>query len=160
MKLKDASVPNGSEVNLFSSATSGRCGRPQHESRWHTSVATAVPSQVAESKRSSDQSEWRKFASGEILGNPIGGRMHGSTARSTGADYLGLAKDHQLRSGTDTCAAWDSHLALLHPDDQDETRRVWSECLTTSSAAERHREFPDRSSSSAGGIADQRGLAA
>src|SRR5258708_26519391 len=61
-------------VNSSSSARSGRCVRPQHESRWHTSVATAVPSQVAESKRSSDQSGWRKFASGEILDNPIGGR--------------------------------------------------------------------------------------
>ncbi len=39
------------------------------------------------------------------------------------ADYLGLAKDHHLRSGTDTCPAWDSHLALLHPDDQEEPRR-------------------------------------
>jgi len=30
--------------------------------------------------------------------------------------------------------------------------------LPAPSVAERHREFPDRSSSSAGGIADQRGL--
>src|SRR6266850_3583799 len=98
MKLKDASVPNGSEVNLFSSATSGRCGRPQHESRWHTSVATAVPSQVAESKRSSDQSEWRKFASGEILGNPIGDRTNGSTARSTVASHA--ERDSGVHVGT------------------------------------------------------------
>src|SRR6266850_2526995 len=100
MKLKDASVPNGSEVNLFSSATSGRCGRPQHESRWHTSVATAVPSQVAESKRSSDQSEWRKFASGEILGNSIGGRTHGSTARSTVASHAERDSGEQVVRGS------------------------------------------------------------
>ena len=45
------------------------------------------------------------------------------------ADYLGLAKDHPLRFGTDLGAAWDSHIPLLHPDDQEETRRVWSDCL-------------------------------
>jgi formate hydrogenlyase transcriptional activator len=38
--------------------------------------------------------------------------------------------------GIDTGAAWDSHLALLHPDDHDETREVWSTCLKTGSAGE------------------------
>ena len=28
-------------------------------------------------------------------------------------------------------AAWDAHIPLLHPDDQDETRKVWSDCLST-----------------------------
>ena len=46
------------------------------------------------------------------------------------ADYLGLAKDHPLRFGADTGAEWDSHIPLLHPNDQDETRRIWSECLS------------------------------
>jgi formate hydrogenlyase transcriptional activator len=45
------------------------------------------------------------------------------------ADYMGLPKDHPLRFGTDTGAAWDSHIPLLHPDDREETRRVWSGCL-------------------------------
>src|SRR5258705_13867082 len=45
------------------------------------------------------------------------------------ADYLGLARDHPLRFGTDLGAAWDSHIPLLHPDDHEETRRVWSDCL-------------------------------
>jgi PAS domain-containing protein len=36
-----------------------------------------------------------------------------------------------LRQGTDTSAAWDSHIPFLHPEDQEETRRVWSECLRT-----------------------------
>src|SRR5471032_2304537 len=48
---------------------------------------------------------------------------------SRGADYLGLSKDHPLRFGTDTGAASDSHLSFLHPDDQEETWRVGSECL-------------------------------
>jgi PAS domain S-box-containing protein len=52
------------------------------------------------------------------------------------ADYLGLAKDHPLRFGVDTSAAWDSHLALLHPDDREETRHVWSECLRQGCAGE------------------------
>src|ERR1700692_1643596 len=50
---------------------------------------------------------------------------------SRSADYLGLPKDHQLRVGTDTGAAWGSHIPLLHPDDHEETRRVWSDCLKT-----------------------------
>jgi PAS domain S-box-containing protein len=48
-----------------------------------------------------------------------------------GADYVGLPSDHPLRYGTDASAAWDSHIAFLHPDDHEETRRVWSECLKT-----------------------------
>src|SRR6266436_10149948 len=52
------------------------------------------------------------------------------------ADYLGLAKDHPLRFGIDTGAEWDSHIPLLHPDDREESRRVWSICLTTGSAGE------------------------
>jgi len=47
------------------------------------------------------------------------------------ANYLGLPKDHPLRFGADTGAAWDSHIRLLHPDDQEETRRRWSACLGT-----------------------------
>jgi hypothetical protein len=52
------------------------------------------------------------------------------------ADYGGLPKDHPLRSGVDTRAAWDSHVPFLHPDDHEETRRVWSTCLRTGRADE------------------------
>jgi PAS domain S-box-containing protein len=52
------------------------------------------------------------------------------------ADYLGLPKDHPLRLGTEAGADWDSHIALLHPDDREETRRVWSNCLRTGSSGE------------------------
>src|SRR5580693_7398192 len=45
------------------------------------------------------------------------------------ADFLHLPANHHLRLGVDVGAAWDSHLALLHPDDHDETRKVWSNCL-------------------------------
>src|ERR1700726_2048132 len=47
------------------------------------------------------------------------------------AEYLGLPKDHPIRFGKVTGAEWDSHISLLHPDDREETRRVWSECLRT-----------------------------
>ncbi len=49
-------------------------------------------------------------------------------------DYLGLATDHPLRFGIETGAPWDAHIPLLHPDDQDESRRVWSSMLATGSA--------------------------
>ena len=50
--------------------------------------------------------------------------------------YLGLPKDHPLRFGIDTGAEWDAHIPLLHPDDREEARRVWSVCLGTGSAGE------------------------
>lgn len=52
------------------------------------------------------------------------------------ADYGGLPKDHPLRLGIDTDAPWDAHIQFLHPDDHDETRRVWANCLGTESAGE------------------------
>ena len=52
------------------------------------------------------------------------------------ADYLGLPKEHPLRLGIDTGAEWDSHVPLLHPDDHDQTRKVWAHCLKTESAGE------------------------
>jgi PAS domain S-box-containing protein len=52
------------------------------------------------------------------------------------ASYLGLPEDHPLRFGIDTGAEWDSHTALLHPDDREEARRVWSICLSTGTAGE------------------------
>jgi PAS domain-containing protein len=55
---------------------------------------------------------------------------------SRSADYLGLPEDHPLRFGVDAGGEWDSHIALLHPDDHEETRRVWSNCLRTGSAGE------------------------
>src|SRR5260370_8968810 len=45
------------------------------------------------------------------------------------ADYLGLPKDHPLRFGTETSAAWDSHIPFLHPDDHEAARRAASDTL-------------------------------
>ena len=65
--------------------------------------------------------------------NPTGGLTFVNTRC---ADYFGLPSDHPLRFGIDTGAAWDSHLAFLHPDDAEETRRVWADCLKTGSPGE------------------------
>jgi formate hydrogenlyase transcriptional activator len=54
-------------------------------------------------------------------------------ANTRNADYGGLPADHALRLGVDTDPAWDSHIQWLHPDDHDETRRVWAHCLRTGS---------------------------
>src|SRR5260370_31719503 len=52
------------------------------------------------------------------------------------ADYGGLPADHPLRFGTELEPAWDSHIPFLHPDDHEETRKGWSDCLRTGSAGE------------------------
>ena len=52
------------------------------------------------------------------------------------ADYMGLPTDHPLRFGIDRGAAWDSHFPLMHPDDQEQARSVWANCLRTGSAGE------------------------
>ena len=53
-----------------------------------------------------------------------------------GSDYLGLAKDHPLRFGTDTGTEWDSYISFVHPDDHEEAPRVWSTCLRTGRGGE------------------------
>src|SRR6267142_425320 len=52
------------------------------------------------------------------------------------AAYLGLPNDHPLRLGIESGATWDSHLPMLHPDDREATRKVWSDCLRTGSPGE------------------------
>ena len=52
------------------------------------------------------------------------------------ADYLSLPNGHPLRFGIDIGGEWDSHIPLLHPDDQEESRRVWATCLRTGRSGE------------------------
>jgi PAS domain S-box-containing protein len=52
------------------------------------------------------------------------------------AEYLGLPQDHPLRFGIDVGAQWDAHIALLHPDDHEKSRKSWSACLRTGEFAE------------------------
>src|SRR5580704_1898327 len=63
------------------------------------------------------------------------------------ADYLGLPKDHPLRFGSDIGAPWDAHIPLLHPDDQEASRKIWSTCLRTGEA----NEFSQRVRNAQGG---------
>jgi formate hydrogenlyase transcriptional activator len=53
-----------------------------------------------------------------------------------GGDYGGLPEDHPLRLGAVIDPAWDSHISWLHPDDHEETRRIWSTCLRTGCAGD------------------------
>jgi PAS domain S-box-containing protein len=52
------------------------------------------------------------------------------------ADYLGLPIDHPLRFGIDIGAQWDDWVQLLYPDDQEEARKYWSNCLRTGETGE------------------------
>src|SRR5712672_3232253 len=52
------------------------------------------------------------------------------------ADYLGLPHDHPLRFGIDIGVQWDTHIPLLHPDDQEGSRKAWSTCLRSGEASE------------------------
>ncbi|UQR63203.1 PAS domain-containing protein [Bradyrhizobium sp. C-145] len=52
------------------------------------------------------------------------------------ADYLGLPEDHPLRFGIDVGVQWDAHILLLHPDDQERSRKSWSTCLRTGEFSE------------------------
>jgi PAS domain S-box-containing protein len=52
------------------------------------------------------------------------------------AEYLGVPKDHPLRFGIDIGAQWDDWVPLLHPDDQEESRKYWSNLLRTGEGGE------------------------
>jgi PAS domain S-box-containing protein len=52
------------------------------------------------------------------------------------ADYLGIPNDHPLRFGIDIGAQWDDWVPLLHPDDQEEARKYWSNLLRTGETGE------------------------
>jgi PAS domain S-box-containing protein len=45
------------------------------------------------------------------------------------AAYLGIPNDHPLRFGIDIGAQWDDWVPMLHPDDQEDARKYWSDCL-------------------------------
>ena len=52
------------------------------------------------------------------------------------ADYLGIPKDDPRRFGVDIGAQWDDWVPLLYPDDREESRKYWSNCLRTGEAGE------------------------
>ena len=95
--------------------------------RWHGSLAQepSLISQLQNTLNAIPAYTWYALPSGAL-----------TFVNERTADYLGLPKDHPLRFGIQTDAAWDSHISLLHPDDHDETRRTWSNCLKTETAGE------------------------
>ncbi len=52
------------------------------------------------------------------------------------SDYLGLATDDPLRLGIPRSEKWDAHIPFLHPDDHEENRKFWSECIRSVSPGE------------------------
>jgi PAS domain S-box-containing protein len=52
------------------------------------------------------------------------------------AEYLGVPKDHPLRFGIDIGAQWDDWIPFLHPDEQEEARKYWSNLLRTGEGGE------------------------
>src|SRR5216683_7558010 len=119
------------------SAASGRYGaRSMHKTRrWKMTV------DVDEGKKAEEQSRFLAQLQATLnvipaytwYAAPSGGLTF--VNRRT-ADYLGLPEDHSLRFGIDIDARWDAHIRLLHPDDHEETRKVWSTCLRTGDAGE------------------------
>jgi PAS domain S-box-containing protein len=59
------------------------------------------------------------------------------------ADFLGVPKDHPLRFGIDIGAQWDDWVPLLHPDEHEEARQYWSNCLRTGQGGEHNYRVRD-----------------
>src|SRR6266700_6230424 len=59
------------------------------------------------------------------------------------ADFLGVPQDHPLRFGIDIGAQWDDWVPLLHPDEHEEARRYWSNCLRTGEGSEHNYRVRD-----------------
>jgi PAS domain S-box-containing protein len=88
---------------------------------------------ITEAKRAELQSTLNVIPTHTWYADPSGGLTF---VNEKGADYVGLPKDHPLRLGIATGAAWDSHLYFVDPADHEEARRIWLTCLRTSSAGE------------------------
>jgi len=97
--------------------------RAEYEVRKHETVHVTLEEQLQDTLNIIPAYTWYAAPSGAL-----------TFVNERCADYLGLPKDHPVRFGIDTGAAWDSHLAFLHPDDHEDSRRVWSTCLRTGSA--------------------------
>jgi PAS domain S-box-containing protein len=95
--------------------------------RWHGPLAqqSSFAIQLQTTLNAIPAYTWYKLVSGTL-----------AFVNERSGDYLGLPKDHPLRRGADTEAAWDSHIFIIHPDDQEVARQTWTECLRTEAAGE------------------------
>ncbi len=94
--------------------------RAEYEVRKHETVHVTLEAQLQATLNIIPAHTWYAAPSGALL-----------FVNERCADYLGLPSDHPIRFGIDTGAAWDAHIALLHPDDQEGSRRDWLACLRT-----------------------------
>ncbi len=94
---------------------------------WHDPLAerSSFAAQLRTTLNSIPAYTWYKLPSGTL-----------AFVNERSGDYLGLPKDHPLRHGIDAGAAWDSHIFIIHPDDQEVARQTWAECLRTEAAGE------------------------
>jgi PAS domain S-box-containing protein len=97
--------------------------RAEYEGRKHETVHITLEARLQATLNIIPAHTWYAAPSGALL-----------FVNERCADYLGLPSDHPIRFGIDTGAAWDTHIALLHPDDQEGSRRDWSASLRTGSA--------------------------
>jgi PAS domain-containing protein len=106
-------APDGAEVWLFTavSSPSSNTALPPIEMNLQATLS-ALPIQA-----------WYARTSGALV------FVNQATAK-----YLGLPSDHPLRFAGDFEAPWDSHVAFLHPDDQDQSRKNWKEGLESGTA--------------------------
>jgi PAS domain S-box-containing protein len=94
------------------------------------------PSQIDESKKADElprfaaqlQATLNVIPAHTFYTTPSGGLTF---VNKRTADYLGLPEDHPMRLGIDIGAPWDAHNPFLHPDDQEETLKIWAMCLRT-----------------------------
>jgi PAS domain-containing protein len=106
-------APDGAEVWLFTavSSPSSSTALPPIEMNLQATLS-ALPIQA-----------WYARTSGALV------FVNQATAK-----YLGLPSDHPLRFAGDFEAPWDSHVAFIHPDDQDQSRKNWKEGLESGTA--------------------------
>jgi PAS domain S-box-containing protein len=93
--------------------------------RQQDSGASSFAAQLQKTFNAIPAYTWYKLASGVL-----------AFVNERSGDYLGLPRDHPLRHGIDTGGAWDSHIFIIHPDDQEVARNCWTECFATGSAGE------------------------
>src|SRR6266576_2538780 len=93
--------------------------------RWMTMIDMAIDADVLEAQL---QATLNMVPAYTWYAAPSGGLTF---VNKRTANYLGLPKDHPLRFGIDIGAQWDAHIPLLHPDDQEKSRKSWSTGLRT-----------------------------
>jgi formate hydrogenlyase transcriptional activator len=115
------------ELGLSANAGLGGSGSGGVGYPWHDPLAvqSSFAAQLRTTLNAIPAYTWYKLASGTL-----------AFVNERSGDYLGLPKDHPLRLGVDTDAAWDSHIFIIHPDDREIARETWAQCLRTEEAGE------------------------